>query len=33
MARYRFDQIAINSTEKKKPTEEDRLTYIAMPFS
>ena len=30
MARYRFDQIAFNSTEKKKPTEEDRLTYIGL---
>ena len=27
MAKYRFDQIAINSTEKKKPAEEDRFTY------
>lgn len=24
MAKYRFEQIAINSTEKKKPVEEDR---------
>ena len=27
MAKYRFEQIAINSTEKKKPVEEDRFTY------
>ena len=25
MAKYRFEQIAINSTEKKKPVEEDRF--------
>ena len=30
MAKYRFDQIAINSTEKKKPVEEDRLTYLGL---
>ena len=30
MAKYRFEQIAINSTEKKQPTEEDRLTYIGL---
>lgn len=30
MAKYRFDQIAINSTEKKKPTEEDRFTYLGL---
>ena len=30
MAKYRFDQIAINSTEKKKPVAEDRLTYIGL---
>lgn len=30
MAKYRFDQIAINSTEKKKPVEEDRFTYIGL---
>lgn len=30
MKKYRFDQIAINSTEKKKPVEEDRFTYIGL---
>lgn len=30
MAKYRFDQIAINSTEKKKPVEEDRFAYIGL---
>lgn len=30
MANYRFDQIAINSTEKKKPTGEDRFTYLGL---
>ena len=30
MARYKFDQIAINSTEKKKPIEEDRFTYLGL---
>lgn len=30
MAIYRFDQIAINSTEKKKPVEEDRFTYLGL---
>ena len=30
MAKYRFDQIAINSIEKKKPVEEDRFTYIGL---
>lgn len=30
MAKYRFEQIAINSKEKKKPTEEDRFTYIGL---
>lgn len=30
MAKYRFDEIAINSTEKKKPTEEDRFTYLGL---
>lgn len=28
--KYRFDQIAINSTEKKKPVEEDRFTYLGL---
>lgn len=30
MAKYRFDQIAVNSTEKKKPVEEDRFTYLGL---
>ncbi|WMB14607.1 restriction endonuclease subunit S [Akkermansia muciniphila] len=30
MAKYRFEQIAINSTEKKKPVEKDRFTYIGL---
>lgn len=30
MAKYRFDQIAFNSTEKKKPTEADRFTYLGL---
>lgn len=30
MAKYRFDQIAINSTEKKKPVEDDRFTYLGL---
>ena len=30
MPRYRFDQIAINSTEKRKPTESDMATYIGL---
>lgn len=30
MGKYRFDQIAINSTEKKKPVEEDRFTYLGL---
>ena len=30
MPKYRFEQIAINSTEKKKPTEEDRFTYLGL---
>ncbi len=28
--RYRFDQIAVNSTEKKKPVESDKLNYIGL---
>ena len=28
--KYSFERIAINSTEKKKPSEEDRLTYIGL---
>ena len=30
MAKYRFKQIAINNTEKKKPVEEDRFTYLGL---
>ena len=30
MPKYRFDQIAINSTEKKKPVEADKDTYIGL---
>ena len=30
MPEYRFDEIAINSKEKKKPTEEDKNTYIGL---
>ena len=28
--KYKFDQIAFNSTEKKKPTEADKYTYIGL---
>jgi len=30
MEEYRFDQIVINITEKKKPVEEDKYTYIGL---
>ena len=30
MHEYRFEEIAINSKEKKKPTEEDKYTYIGL---
>lgn len=30
MAKYCFDQIAFNSTEKKKPVENDRFTYLGL---
>ena len=30
MARYRFDEIANNCIEKKKPEENDRLLYIGL---
>ena len=30
MPKYRFTEIAINSTEKKKPTEADKATYIGL---
>ncbi|NCB44254.1 MAG: restriction endonuclease subunit S, partial [Clostridia bacterium] len=30
MAKYRFDEIAINSTAKKKPVEEDKYTYLGL---
>lgn len=28
--KYRFDEIAINSTEKKKPVEEDKFHYLGL---
>ena len=28
--KYRFDEIAINSTEKKKPVEEDKNYYLGL---
>jgi len=30
MKKYRFDEIAFNSTEKKKPTEADKDTYLGL---
>ena len=30
MPKYKFTEIAINSTEKKKPTEADKDTYIGL---
>ena len=30
MPNFRFTEIAINSTEKKKPVEEDKFTYIGL---
>lgn len=30
MSKYRFEQIVFNSTKKKKPTEEDKYTYIGL---
>ena len=30
MPEYRFDEIAVNSKEKKKPTEADKYTYIGL---
>jgi type I restriction enzyme, S subunit len=30
MAKYKFEEIAINSTEKKKPIEEDKYTYLGL---
>ena len=30
MAKYKFDQIAFNSTDKKKPTDEDKEHYIGL---
>ena len=30
MTRYRFDEIAINSTAKKKPVEEDKYHYLGL---
>lgn len=30
MSKYRFEQIVFNSTEKKKPIEEDKFTYLGL---
>ncbi|MCS2716195.1 restriction endonuclease subunit S [Bacteroides thetaiotaomicron] len=30
MTKYKFDEIAINSTQKKKPTEDDKVYYIGL---
>ena len=30
MPKYKFNEIAYNSTEKKKPTEADKDTYIGL---
>ena len=30
MSEYRFEDIAINSTEKKKPVEEDKYHYLGL---
>ena len=30
MPEYRFEKIAINSTEKKKPVEADKDTYLGL---
>ena len=30
MAKYRFEEIAVNSTAKKKPVEEDKYTYLGL---
>ena len=30
MAKYKFEEIAINSTAKKKPVEEDKYTYLGL---
>ncbi len=30
MPKYKFTEIAFNSTEKKKPTEDDKYTYIGL---
>lgn len=30
MAKYRFEQIAVNCTAKKIPTDEERLTYVGL---
>lgn len=30
MGKYRFDEIAINSTQKKKPIEEDKSHYVGL---
>ena len=28
MGTFKFDEIAFNSTEKKKPVDEDKYTYL-----
>ena len=30
MSKFRFEEIAINSTEKKKPVESDKYTYLGL---
>lgn len=30
MSKFRFEEIAFNSTEKKKPVEEDKYTYLGL---
>ena len=30
MAVYKFEDIVFNSTEKKKPVEEDKYTYLGL---
>ena len=30
MGTFKFDEIAFNSTEKKKPVDEDKYTYLGL---
>ena len=30
MGTFKFDEIALNSTEKKKPVDEDKYTYLGL---